>query len=127
MRPPCPQATLSSRVALVRRPLAIGLAAAGLAVATPALAATTNVPALFASQIAAVKQDASAPAILLPTTMPIGFVGKHAPQHIHLYEEGAPKGASYYFQVGAAPNCAGADACAVASFGAKAGGKILQG
>lgn len=99
--------------------------AAGLLLAvTPALAASPKVPMLFARQIAAIKRDTRAPGILLPTSMPIGYVGPHAPAHIHLYPQGGPSGAGYALELGDFPKCGGVDSCFIASFAARAGEKI---
>jgi hypothetical protein len=111
----------------MRRYLFVLFGAVVLWFVTAALAAGPNIPTLFAHQIAAVKHDTRAPAILLPTSIPIGDVGPHAPKHPHLYAQGGTQGASYYFDLGAVPNCGGADACSVASFSGAKGGKIFPG
>jgi hypothetical protein len=111
----------------MRRCLSVLLGCAVLFFAVPAFAASPKIPTLFAHQIRAVKRDRRAPAILLPTSIPIGYVGRHAPQHVHLYAGGGPSGAGYDLQVGAVPKCGGADACFIASFSAKKGGKIYPG
>jgi hypothetical protein len=111
----------------MRRYLLVVLGAAVLSLVTPALASSPNIPSLFARQIAAIERDASAPAILLPSSMPIGSVGPHAPAHLRLYPQGRPSGASYILQLGALPNCGGTDSCSIASFAASKGEKILPG
>ena len=106
----------------MRRGLLILLGGAALFCVSPALAARPSIPARFASQIKAIKRDARAPAILLPTSLPIGFAGPRA----HLYAEGGPSGRGYGLELGTAPKC-GADACFVASFSARKGGTIFPG
>ncbi len=111
----------------MRRCLLVVLGAAVLSLVTPALAASPNIPSLLATQIAAIRRDARAPAILLPSSLPIGFVGPHAPAHLRLYAQGAPSGAGYILELGALPNCGSVDSCFVASFAASKGEKISPG
>lgn len=103
------------------------VAVLGLTLVSTALAASTNIAALFASQVEAVKGDARAPAVLLPGAMPVGFSGPHAPAHPRLYAEGGPLGSSYVLYLGALPRCDGTESCSVATFSAKQGAKILPG
>ena len=111
----------------MRRYLSVVLGAVVLSFVTPALAAGPNLPSLFARQIATIKHSAHAPAILLPSSLPIGFVGPHAPAHSRLYPQGGPSGGSYTLELGDFPNCGSVDSCFVASFTASRGEKILPG
>jgi hypothetical protein len=111
----------------MRRCLAVLLGSAVLLFVTPALAASPNIPTLFAGQITAIKRDQRSPSILLPSSMPIGFVGPHAPAHVHMYPGGGPSGGGYGLELGDVPKCGGVDACFIASFSARKGAKILPG
>lgn len=111
----------------MRRCLAVLLGSAVLSFVTPALAASPKIPTLFAGQITAIKRDQRSPSILLPSSMPIGFVGPHAPAHLHMYPGGGPSGGGYGLELGDVPKCGGVDACFIASFSARKGAKILPG
>jgi hypothetical protein len=111
----------------MRRCLLVLVGSAVLAFVTPALAASPNIPTLFAGQITAIKHDRRAPAVLLPSSMPIGSVGPHVPAHVHMYPGGGPSGSGYGLELGAVPKCGGVDACFLASFAARKGGKIYPG
>jgi len=118
---------LQSRSGVRRLALMLCLLLGAIALAPPALAANPNIPSLFARQIAAIKRDADAPAILLPNSLPIGFVGSHAPSHGRLYPQVEPSGGSYTLELGDLPNCGSVDSCFVASFTASKGEKISPG
>jgi hypothetical protein len=118
---------LSKRGIHVRRCLSVVLGCAVLFFVMPAFAAGPKLPTVLDRQIRAVKRDRHAPVILLPTSMPLGFVGPHAPAHVHMYPGGGPSGAGYGLELGAVPKCGGVDACFIASFSASKGGKIYPG
>jgi hypothetical protein len=92
------------------------VAAAALVAAAPA-AATAPLPAIFAKQIKKINAAPRAPNVLLPDTMSFGAK--------HVYPSGGPSGASYALELAAAPHCGGANACFVASFTARKGGKVF--
>lgn len=91
-------------------------ALAGLPAAVAA-AAPASLPTLFSKQITKINAAPHAPAVLLPDSM--RFFAKH------LYPSGGPSGKSYDLELGAAKNCGGADACFVAAFIARKGGKVF--
>ena len=102
-----------------RRPLLVCLALAAV-LAVPALGATTgsaNVLKAFAKQLPTVKKKTTVP-ILLPATLP--FAGK-VPK---LYATGAGSKNAWALVLAGAPNCGGADACFLASFEGRRGGKL---
>jgi len=88
---------------------------------TPALAASTggnaNVIDAFGKQIAAVDRKTTVP-VLLPSTLP--FAGK-VPK---LYPSGSATRSSFSLVFAGAPNCGGANACFLASFEGKRGGRL---
>lgn len=79
-----------------------------------AVAASPNLPSLFASQIRAIHRDSRAPAVLLPSSMP--FYGSK------FYASGGPQGTGYDLSLGAVKNCGDATACFIADFIASKGG-----
>src|SRR2546430_959248 len=88
--------------------------------AVPALAASTdsaNVIDAFGKQIPAVDKKTTVP-VLLPSTLP--FAGK-VPR---LYPSGVATRNSWTLVFSGAPRCGGANACFLASFEGKRGGKI---
>lgn len=85
--------------------LTVGLLAAGPA------AGKTSLPALFAKQIHAINAAPHAPAVLLPSSMPLDAK--------HLYGFGGPSGSRYDLSIGAVRHCGGANACFVAGFTAE--------
>jgi hypothetical protein len=92
--------------------------AIALAGAAPAAAgAGGSLPSLFATQIQKINAAPHAPAVLLPASMPLDVK--------HEYPSGGPSGSSYDLEIGAAKNCNGADACFVADFQARKGGKVF--
>jgi len=102
-----------------RHAITLTLVLAGL-LAVPALAATTQNADLlkaFAKQLPAVKHKTTV-AVLLPTSLP--FAGK-VPK---LYPTGGASKNAWDLELAGAPNCGGADACFLAPFEAKRGGKL---
>ena len=67
-------------------------------------------------RLAKVKAATNVP-ILLPRTLPLG--GRYK-----LYSRGSGARTSYVFSLEGAPNCLGANACFVATFAGKRGGKL---
>ena len=94
------------------------LAAAGAATALAAGPTPRNVDLLraFGPRLAKVKAATDVP-ILLPRTLPLG--GRYK-----LYASGSGSRSSYVLALEAAPNCRGANACFVATFAGKRGGKL---
>jgi hypothetical protein len=70
----------------------------------------------FGPRLAKVKAATNVP-ILLPRTLPLG--GRYK-----LYARGSGNRISYVLSLEAAPNCLGANACFVATFAGKRGGKL---
>jgi hypothetical protein len=89
-----------------------------LALSAPATASAAtyryDVPDLVARPLAAVKKAASID-VLLPSQF-----SSDLPK---LYSEGRGRGGSYRFEIGAVRRCGGANACFIASFRARRGGK----
>jgi hypothetical protein len=88
--------------------------------ALPALASSTNnanVIDAFGKQIPAVDRKTTVP-VLLPSTLP--FAGK-VPR---LYPSGFATKNAWALVLAGAPNCGGANACFLASFEGKRGGKL---
>ncbi|HST25154.1 MAG TPA: hypothetical protein VLJ76_04110 [Gaiellaceae bacterium] len=86
----------------------------------PALASTTGSADLlktFSKQLPAVKRKTSVP-ILLPSSLPFGA---KVPK---LYATGTGSKNAWSLGLAGAPNCGGADACFLASFEGKRGGKL---
>lgn len=103
----------------MKRYLVLAFALA-VSVAAPALASTSgsaNLLKTFAKQLPAVKHRTTVP-ILLPASLPFG--GK-VPK---LYATGTGSKSAWSLELAGAPNCGGADACFLASFEAKRGGKL---
>ena len=94
------------------------LAAATAATALAAGPAPRNVDLLrtFAPRLAKVKAATAVP-ILLPRTLPLG--GRYK-----LYASGSGNRTSYVLSLEGAPNCLGANACFVATFAGKRGGRL---
>jgi len=94
------------------------LATAGTATALAAGPTPRNVDVLhaFGPRLAKVKATTRIP-ILLPRTLPLG--GRYK-----LYARGSGNRTSYVLALEAAPNCLGANACFVATFAGKRGGKL---
>jgi hypothetical protein len=94
---------------------AVGL---GLLFAIPAEAGTPSqpLPSVFARQIRAINAAPHAPAVLLPSSMPLDAK--------HLYPTGGPSGSSYTLSIGAVANCGEANACFVAFFSAAKSNKV---
>ncbi len=102
-----------------RRVFAPALALAVL-LAVPAIASTTgnaDVLKAFAGQLPAVKKKTTV-AVLLPASLP--FAGK-VPR---LYPTGSGSRNAWSMDLSGAPNCGRANACFLASFEAKRGGKL---
>ncbi len=102
-----------------RQTIALILALAGL-LAVPALASTTQNADLlkaFAKQLPAVKHQTTV-AVLLPASLP--FAAK-VPK---LYATGSGNNNGWTLALAGARNCRGANACFLASFDAKRGGKL---
>lgn len=97
------------------------LCSVALALAAPAFGATSsnsaNVLKVFRKQIASIKKSSKVP-VILPASLPFG--GK-VPK---LYPVGGGTKNSWTLVLTGAPNCGGADACFLASFGAVRGGKL---
>jgi hypothetical protein len=70
----------------------------------------------FAARLAKVKQATTVP-VLLPRTLPLGGTYR-------LYSSASASRGSYLLSVEAAPNCRGANACFVATFEGKRGGRL---
>ena len=89
-----------------------------LALCTPATASAAtylyDVPDLVDRPLAAVKKAATID-VLLPSQFTSDLP--------KLYSEGRGRGGSYRFEIGAVRHCGGANACFIASFRAKRGGK----
>src|ERR1700752_4634086 len=83
---------------------------AALALAGP----PADLNALFADTLPAVKADTTLP-ILLPDAMPSDYDA--------LYPSGAGSRGEYSIGLAAAPDCGGANACFVADFSARRGGR----
>jgi hypothetical protein len=83
---------------------------AGPAVAGAAHAARTQrtLTSLLAKQIRSVNHAAHAPAVLLPSFMPLDAK--------HLWPSGGAAGSAYALSIGAVRHCDGANACFVAEF-----------
>ena len=98
--------------------LVLLLAATSAGAALAAGPAPRNVDLLrtFGPRLAKVKAATNVP-ILLPRTLPLG--GRYK-----LYSHGSGARASYVFSLEGAPNCLGANACFVATFAGKRGGKL---
>jgi hypothetical protein len=99
---------------------AIFLFALAAVVAAPALAATAgsvDVLHAFKTQIPFVKKHTTVP-VLLPATLPFG--GK-VPK---VYATGFAGKSHWGLELAGAPNCGGADACFLASFDGKRGGRL---
>jgi hypothetical protein len=90
----------------------LALVAAASAVASP-----KPLPALFAKQVRAIDAAATAPAVLLPRSLPLDAT--------HLYPSGGPAGRHYDLEIGALKSCHGADACFVAAFSATPGRSVF--
>jgi len=103
-----------------RATLVFSIAAATL-VTGSAFAASSpnsvNVLKVFSKQIAAIKKTSKAP-VILPASLPFG--GK-VPK---VYATGGGTKSSWALVLAGAANCGGADACFLASFEAKRGGKL---
>lgn len=102
-----------------RLALALTLAMAGL-LAVPALGSLTgnvNLIDALGRQIPAVEKKTTVP-VLLPSTLP--FAGK-APK---IYPSGTGSKNAWILVLAGAPRCGGADACFLASFEGKRGGKL---
>ena len=72
----------------------------------------------FRTQLPKVRHATSVP-ILLPRTMPLG--GRES---FHVYATGGATRRGWDLELAAAPRCGGANACFIASFVAKRGGKL---
>ena len=98
--------------------LVLLLAATSAGAALAAGPAPRNVDLLrtFGPRLAKVKAATTVP-ILLPRTLPLGGWYK-------LYSRGSGSRTSYVFSLEGAPNCRGANACFVATFAGKRGGKL---
>jgi hypothetical protein len=98
--------------------LVLLLAATSAGAALAAGPAPRNVDLLrtLGPRLAKVKAATNVP-ILLPRTLPLG--GRYK-----LYSRGSGGRASYVFSLEGAPNCLGANACFVATFAGKRGGKL---
>jgi hypothetical protein len=101
----------------MRRVLAAGCVVMGLVVAGVSDAVNVKLPALFASQIAAIKRDTHAPPVLLPSSLGL--------EHSKYYASGGPSGSGYSLQLGAVKGCGGANACFIADFLAMRGGRTF--
>jgi hypothetical protein len=101
-----------------RLAVVVALAAVTAAAALAAAAPARNVDLLkaFAGRLPKVKQATTVP-ILLPHMLPLGGTYK-------LYASGKGTRASYLLSLEAAPNCLGANACFVATFEGKRGGRL---
>lgn len=102
-----------------RQTLILSVALAAV-LAVPALASTTgsaDVLKAFAKQLPAVRKKTTVP-ILLPAKLP--FAGK-VPK---LYATGAGSKNAWALVLTGAPNCGGANACFLASFDGRRGGKL---
>jgi hypothetical protein len=102
-----------------RNLIAVILVLAGLA-AVPALASITgsvNVIDALGKKIPAVEKKTTVP-VLLPSTLP--FAGK-APK---IYPTGTGSKNAWSLVLSGAPNCGGANACFLASFEGRRGGKL---
>jgi hypothetical protein len=96
--------------------LVLGCVLAGFLIAGTALAASPNLPSLFATQIRAIHRDGAAPAVLLPTSMPLD--GKR------FFASGGPRGNGYDISLGLAKNCGDATVCFSAEFIATRAGVV---
>ena len=101
------------RLALV---LALAAAAATTALAAGPAPRNVDVPRILGPRLAKVKAATTVP-ILLPRTLPLG--GRYK-----LYASGSGSRTSYVLSLEGAPNCLGANACFVATFAGKRGGKL---
>jgi hypothetical protein len=101
----------------MRRTAAVLILAAATATAAAA-ASTRNVDLLkaFAGRLPKVKAATTVP-ILLPRTMPLGGTYR-------LYSAATATRAAYELSLEAAPNCRGANACFVATFGGTRAAKL---
>ena len=101
-----------------RLTLVLLLAVTSTGAALAAGPAPRNVDLLrtFGPRLAKVKAATNVP-ILLPRTLPLG--GRYK-----LYSRGSGARTSYVFSLEGAPNCLGANACFVATFAGKRGGKL---
>ena len=92
----------------------------GASISAPATASpsTREVPLLktFGSRLTKVKNSTTVP-VLLPGTLPLGGTYR-------LYASGSASRSSYVLSLEAAPNCRGANACFVATFEGKRGGRL---
>jgi len=100
--------------------LALMLLLAGATAATALAAApaprNVDVPGVLGPRLAKVKAATTVP-ILLPRTLPLG--GRYK-----LYTSGSGNRTSYVLSLEGAPKCMGANACFVATFAGKRGGKL---
>jgi hypothetical protein len=96
-------------------PLAAAIAAL-LVVAAPAAAREIDhdIPAAFAGVLPGVKAKTKVP-VLLPDRMPF--------DDVELFASGAGRKRSWELSLAGAPDCGGANACFVASFSARKGGR----
>jgi hypothetical protein len=92
----------------VRRLILAVVVLVALLLAPVAEGRTAALPSLFIRQIRAIKAAPTAPAVLLPRTMPLDAA--------HLYAAGGRSGSGYDLTIGAIRGCRGADACFVAEF-----------
>ena len=98
------------------------LLALGALVSTTALAATppptrrVDLLKTFGSRLTKVTHGTAVP-VLLPRTLPLG--GRY-----RLYASGSATRGSYLLSLQAAPNCRGANACFVATFEGRRGGRL---
>jgi hypothetical protein len=101
-----------------RLTLVLLLAATSTGAALAAGPAPRNVDLLrtFGPRVVKVKTATTVP-ILLPRTLPLG--GRYK-----LYSRGSGARTSYVFSLEGAPNCLGANACFVATFAGKRGGRL---
>ena len=96
--------------------LLLAATSAGTALAAGPAPRNVDLLRMFGPRLAKVKAATTVP-ILLPRTLPLG--GRYK-----LYSRGSSARASYVFSLEGAPNCRGANACFVATFAGKRGGKL---
>lgn len=96
--------------------LLLAATSAGAALAAGPAPRNVDLLRMFGPRLAKVKAATTVP-ILLPRALPLG--GRYK-----LYSRGSSARASYVFSLEGAPNCRGANACFVATFAGKRGGKL---
>jgi len=96
--------------------LLLAAASAGAALAAGPAPRSVDLLRTFGPRVAKVKAATTVP-ILLPRTLPLG--GRYK-----LYSGGSGARTSYLFSLEGAPNCLGANACFVATFAGRRGGRL---